>query len=98
MKIAEVIGTVTLNRCHPSFDGATLKITLPLSLENLTEGSAPDTADTRVCWDELGAGIGSKIAVSDGAEAAQPFRPQLKPVDAYVSALLDHIDIVTNDE
>ncbi len=34
------------------------------------------------------------IAVSDGAEAAQAFRPALKPVDAYCAAILDvvHID------
>jgi len=31
--------------------------------------------------------------VADGAEAAQPFRPNLKPVDAYNSAILDEINI-----
>ena len=41
------------------------------------------TADPLVVWDELGAGNGSLIALSEGAEAAQPFRPDIKPVDAY---------------
>jgi len=46
-----------------------------------------------VVWDELGASVGSIIAVADGGEAAQPFRPELKPVDAYNSAILDEINI-----
>ena len=46
-----------------------------------------------VVYDELGAGIGSLIAISEGREAAQPFRPELKPVDAYNAAILDSIDL-----
>ena len=92
MKIAEVIGTVTLNRCHPSFERATLKLATFLSLDDLAEGRLPLT-DPIVVWDELGAGLGSHIAVSEGAEAAQPFRPDLKPVDAYSAALLDEVSL-----
>jgi len=91
MRIAKVIGTVTLNRCHPSFSGARLRLVAPLSLAEL-KGAAPQ-ADEMVVWDEHGAGIGSLIAVSEGAEATQPFRPELKPVDAYASAILDEINI-----
>jgi len=32
------------------------------------------------------------VAFSEGGEAAQPFQPEGKPVDAYVSALIDQID------
>jgi ethanolamine utilization protein EutN len=46
-----------------------------------------------VVWDDLGAGLGSLIAVSDGAEAAAPFKPELKAVDAYCSAILDEVHI-----
>ncbi|NCX98908.1 MAG: carbon dioxide concentrating mechanism protein CcmL, partial [Planctomycetia bacterium] len=35
---------------------------------------------------------GQLVAFSEGGEAAQPFRPADKPVDAYVAALLDRID------
>jgi ethanolamine utilization protein EutN len=55
-------------------------------------GKEQDT-DTIVVWDELGATPGTYIAVSDGAEAAQPFRPALKPVDAYCSAILERVEI-----
>ncbi len=92
MRIAEVIGTVTLNRAHPSFRGASLRLVVPLSLENIT-GEKEPTADPIVAWDELGAGIGSRIAMSEGSEASQPFRPDIKPVDAYNAAILESIDV-----
>lgn len=92
MRIGEVIGTVTLNRSHPSLVGARLKLTVPLSLANLT-GAAPIAGEELVVYDELGAGIGSRIAISEGGEAAQPFYPNMKPVDAYNAAILDQIFI-----
>ncbi len=92
MRIAQVIGTVTLSQFHPSFCGGRLKLAVPLSLDNLTGKSEP-TAPPIVVWDELGAGIGDRIAMAEGPEASQPFRPELKPVDAYNSAILDQIDI-----
>ena len=92
MRIADIIGTVTLNRAIPAFQGCRLRLAAPLSLENLTQGTEPD-ADQIVVWDEMSAGIGDRIAMAEGPEAAQPFRPELKPVDAYNAAILDSIDI-----
>jgi ethanolamine utilization protein EutN len=92
MRIGEVIGTVTLNRWHPSLTGARFKLVVPLGLEDLT-GSGDMSAEELVAFDELGAGVGSRIAISEGREAAMPFYPDVKPVDAYCAAILDHIDI-----
>ena len=92
MRIAEIIGTVTLCRSHPSFQGATLKLAVPLSLANLSNRELPQ-ADPLVVWDPLGSGMHDRIAISEGGEAAQPFRPDLKPVDAYNAALLDKIEL-----
>ncbi|HEX5102861.1 MAG TPA: EutN/CcmL family microcompartment protein [Pirellulaceae bacterium] len=92
MRIAKVVGTVTLNRCHPSFNGASLRLIVPLSLAELKREQQPQ-ADEMVAWDDHGAGIGSLLAISEGAEASQPFRPELKPVDTYASAILDSINI-----
>ena len=39
----------------------------------------------------LGAGSGSRIGFSEGAEAAAPFHPKKKPVDAYCACILDQI-------
>ncbi|MBP86415.1 MAG: carbon dioxide concentrating mechanism protein CcmL [Planctomycetaceae bacterium] len=92
MRIAEVIGTVTLSRAIPEFAGARLRLAIPMSLKELTDGSGPQ-ADQLVVWDELGAGVGSRIALTEGAEAAQPFRPDFKPIDAYAAAILDEINL-----
>jgi ethanolamine utilization protein EutN len=46
-----------------------------------------------VVWDELGAGVGSRVGVSEGREAAMPFHPERKPVDAYCACILDQIHL-----
>ena len=92
MRIAKVIGTVSLNRWHPSFQGARFKLAVPLSLEELKMPDQP-AADPLVVYDELGAGIGDQIMLSEGAEAAQPFYPKLVPIDAYNAGILDEIDL-----
>ena len=92
MKIHKVIGNVTLARCHPCFQGTRLLATEPLEQSTLT-GKPTAEPDLIAVWDDLGAGIGNLIAVSDGAEAAQPFKPDLKAVDAYCSAILDEVHI-----
>lgn len=90
MQIYKVVGMVTLSRSHSSFIGARLLAAEPSGSSSIG-GPAPIDPDLVIVWDDLGAGPGSQIAVSDGAEAAQPFRPALKPVDAYCSAILDEI-------
>ena len=92
MKIHKVIGSVTLARCHPCYQGTRLLATEPLEQSTLT-GKPTAEPDLIAVWDDLGAGIGNLIAVSDGAEAAQPFKPDLKAVDAYCSAILDEVHI-----
>lgn len=92
MRIYKIIGNVTLSRCHPSYDAASLKIVQPEGLATLG-AAAPEDPDLLVAWDERGAGEGCLVAVSDGAEAAQAFRPELKPVDAYCSAILDQVHV-----
>jgi ethanolamine utilization protein EutN len=84
-----------MNNPHPSMIGARLRLIVPLSLAELRDGIEPQ-ADEIVAWDDLGTGIGSLVAISEGAEAAQPFRPNYKPIDVYISAILDHIDIDQN--
>ncbi len=92
MRIGEVIGTVTLSRSHPTLAGGRLKIVVPLSLADLL-GEQKPPAEELVVYDELGAGVGHRIALSEGREAAQPFHPEVKPIDAYCAALLDRLSI-----
>ena len=91
MRIGEVIGTVTLNRRHPSLEGARLKLVVPLSWDNLAGRSEESMGEIAVL-DELGAGVGSRIALSEGREAAMPFYPEVKPIDAYNAAILDTLE------
>jgi ethanolamine utilization protein EutN len=91
MRIAEVIGTVTLSRCHPSITGYRWIVGVPFSLRAL-KTNVPDGEDL-VILDELGAGQGQSIGVSEGAEAMMPFLPARKPIDAYCACILDAIEV-----
>jgi ethanolamine utilization protein EutN len=91
MRIANVVGTVTLNRAHPSLLGASFKLAAPLSWDNLA-GRSEEPMEEIAVFDELGAGVGSRIAISEGREAAMPFYPEIKPIDAYNAAILDTLD------
>ena len=92
MRIAEVIGTVTLSRWHPSLAGARWLIGVPFSLKALQGQSPPDGEDV-VIFDNLRAGRGDRIGFSEGGEAAAPFYPERKPVDAYCACIIDQLNI-----
>ncbi len=92
MRIGEVIGKVTLSRCHPSLLGSSWKIAVPLDLPAL-QGKKEGRGEPFIVYDEFGSGNGSIIAISEGAEASAPFHPDKKAIDAYCAALLDVVDI-----
>lgn len=95
MRIADVIGRVTLSQWHESVSGATWLIAVPLSQRGL-EADDGGRGEPIVVYDELGAAAGNRIAVSDGAEASAPFHPHQKPIDAYNAAILDQIVVGKN--
>ena len=90
MRIMETIGSLTLSKWHPSLTGASWKVAVPLMAEGLSDRTKGRT-EPIVVLDEMGAGTGSLIAVSESAEAAAPFHPEAKPIDAYNTAILDDI-------
>jgi ethanolamine utilization protein EutN len=92
MRIAEVIGTVTLSRWHPALTGFRWAIAAPYSLAALRKDQGPDGEDF-VMVDPLGAGHGQKVGVTEGVEAAAPFFPEKKPLDAYCACLLDSVEV-----
>jgi ethanolamine utilization protein EutN len=92
MRIGKTIGRVTLSRWHPLLGGASYRLAVPQSLANL-QGRSQADAEEFVVYDELGAADGMLIAITEGPEAAQPFHPETKPIDAYNAAILDHIEI-----
>ena len=92
MRMAEVIGKVTLSKCPPSLTGARWVIAVPLTRDGIN-GKTSGRGEPFVVYDELGATESSRIAVSEGAEAAAPFHPDPKPISAYNAAILDTISI-----
>lgn len=94
MRIGKTIGTVTLVEPHPAVRGGVFRLVVPLAEADLAAGDG--AAEPLVAWDDLGAGEGQLVAFSEGGEAAQPFRPADKPVDAYIAALLDRLDVAAH--
>lgn len=101
MRIAQVIGSVTLSQQHAAFRQPCLRLVTPLTLEQACALSVsrvedgdriPLNDELLVAWDDLGAGVGSLVALAEGPEAAQPFYPELRPIDAAIVALLDSLD------
>ena len=93
MRVGEVIGRVTLSQCHPSVRGGTWLLAVPLTLDGLRDNATAGRGEALVVYDELGAGQGARIAISEGTEAAAPFHPEIKPIDAYNAAILDHLEL-----
>ena len=92
MKIADVVGTVTLSRSHPALAGLTWKLVVPLGAAAL-RGEEGGRGEPLAAADSLGAGVGSRVALAEGPEAAAPWKPRVVPLDASVAALLDRIDL-----
>lgn len=107
MRIGVVVGCITLSHCHSSLYGARWKLVVPVSREHLvaTEDFTNDTSESvsnppsvfrtepLVVYDEWNVGEGEWIAISEGVEAAMPFHPDVKPIDAYNAAILDTVDV-----
>ena len=105
MRIAKVIGTVTLSRKLPELKPGQFLIAEALDNQALhaARGSANSDVfatqrskpmpESLVVFDELGAGVGQIIAVSEGREACMPFYPTPVPIDAYNAALLDQVEV-----
>lgn len=92
MKIAKVIGSVTLSRGHESIRGIPLRAVEVLQ-DIESRGDAIFGGETVVACDLLGTGLGDLVALAEGPEAAQPFHPEIKPIDANTAAILDSIDL-----
>jgi microcompartment protein CcmK/EutM len=99
MRIGRVIGTVVLSPKIAGMKPGKLVVLEALdshALANLATGvgRASPMPESLVAFDELGAGMGEIVALSEGREAAVPFHPDSVPIDAYVAAIIDHLEIV----
>jgi ethanolamine utilization protein EutN len=92
MRIAEVVGRVTLSRSHPALKNARYVLALPMPRRALIEDD-PSRGEDVIAYDQIGASPGALIGLSESAEAANPFRPSKVPVDAYCACLIDRISL-----
>ncbi len=93
MRLGTVIGRVTLTLKEPVYTGGRLLIVQPFTRENFTGAKMPPVAkgSSLIVYDELGAGEGSIVGFTEGAEATQPFAGPA-PVDAYVACIVNQIN------
>lgn len=99
MRLAWVTGRLTLNRRLEELRPGSWLICEAVDADGLPKlpNPSPRTApmpESLVVFDQLGAGPGDLIGVSEGREAANAFYPDNVPIDAYCAAIIDtvHID------
>lgn len=92
MRLGTVIGRITLSQMEPLYEGASLLIVQPLSREQFAGAPTAPLAkgSSLIVLDQLGAGQGSIIGFTEGAEATQPFTGDA-PVDAYNACIVERI-------
>lgn len=92
MKMARVVGNTTLARMHPAMHASSLRCVEVIGsiddIASLTPGG-----DLIVAWDTCGSSVGDLVALAEGPEAAAPFKPDIKPIDASIVAILDSYEI-----
>lgn len=98
MRLAWVTGRVTPSRQLPEMKAGSYLICEAMDADGLSDPTRPSPRkqpmpESLVVYDALGAGEGDLIAVSEGREASQPFRPDSVPMDAYCAAILDMVHV-----
>jgi len=90
MRLANVIGRITLSKKDKALIGARLIIVSPLVKESFLKSTDEllHKSVNLVCYDSLGAGIGDVIGFVEGAEATAPFESPI-PIDAYNVAIME---------
>lgn len=94
MRVAQVIGRVTLNVQDPAFTGGRWLLCNPVAVEDFNRacGQRPPMSgqSTLVSYDNLGAGEGDIVGIVEGAEATAPFDHDI-PIDAITVAIFDSL-------
>jgi len=94
MRVAQVIGRVTLSIQDPSFKGGRWLMVNPLDAgqfnDACTNAPALTNQSTLVAYDNMGAGDGDIVGIVEGAEATAPFDFPI-PIDAITVAIFDSL-------
>ena len=88
MQIARVIGTVVASQKHRAFEGATLLLVQPMSLDDSPRGTP------LLAVDSVGAGVHETVLiVLEGRAAGEALGRKGAPVDAAVIGIIDRVDV-----
>ena len=88
MLLAKVIGNVWSTKKKDEISALRLLFVQPLGKDLKSDGNV------LVAADEVGAGFGEMVIVTQGAPAMQAFRKEaLIPIDAVVVGIVDNIDM-----
>ena len=88
MLLAKVIGNVWSTKKKDEISALKLLVIQPLGSDLKPEGNV------QVAADEVGAGSGELVIVTQGAPAMQAFnKDKLVPVDAAVVGIVDNLDL-----
>jgi carbon dioxide concentrating mechanism protein CcmL len=94
VRVAQVIGRVTLNVQDPSFKGGRWLMCNPLDTEQFASACETRPSISKqfslVAYDNLGAGEGDIVGIVEGAEATAPFDYPI-PIDAITVAIFDSL-------
>ena len=94
MRVAQVIGRVTLSIQDPSFKGGRWLVVSPLDAGQFNDAcnKAPSISSqsSLITYDNLGAGDGDIVGIVEGAEATAPFSFPI-PIDAITVAIFDSL-------
>jgi microcompartment protein CcmK/EutM len=93
MRLGIVRGHITLTPAVEALHGRTLAILEPVTMENLRAKNGLGGGKALIAIDELGAATGQMVAFTEGREASNPFWPNPVPVDAYLSLIVDSVDV-----
>jgi len=91
MRIARVVGKITLNRAMPDLVAGSYLLVRPQDRNNLA-GASDEQAEPLVLYDCLAAREGDLVGLVEGREATAPFWPKKVPFDSYNACILDDID------
>jgi len=104
MRIALVIGKLTMNRTLPDIVPGSYLLVRPCGRRALTARPGGPTVqppavspgdaggEEMVLYDDLGAREGDLAGMVEGREACQPFVPRRVPFDAYNACILDSVN------
>lgn len=91
MRVARVIGKVTLSRSHPDMVPGRLLLVRTCNRGTLAGVNAGNDEEL-VMFDCLSAGEGDRVGLVEGREAAVPFWPKKVPLDAYNGLIIDTLN------